>query len=189
MPLLEIVKYPHPVLHEKSKQIERFDTEIKQLAQNMGETMHAARGIGLAAVQVAQLKRLLVLDLSGMDEDSEDFKEGESRSAKDRPLNSENVEVYINPSIIKSWGETSYEEGCLSIPGVYGEVRRASNLIVEYNDLEGNTIEEEVAGLKSIVLQHEIDHLNGVLFTDRVGPMQRMMILKKYQKLQSEPEE
>jgi len=186
MSILEIIKYPDPRLHEKSSPIEVFDDKLLQTTKDMGETMHSARGIGLAGVQVAIMKQILVIDISDMDEEESD---SEERSKKLRSFLPENVETYINPKITKFVGETSYEEGCLSIPGVYGKVKRAESIVLEYNDPEGNLIEEEAEGLRAIVLQHEIDHLNGVLFTDRVGPMQKMMLLKKYKKLQQDKDE
>ncbi len=186
MPILDIILLPDERLHQASEFITKFDDSLKKIAVDMGETMHAANGIGLAGVQVAIMKQILVIDITGMDEEDDDV---ESRKHKKQARTLDGVETYINPKIIKSSGEIEYEEGCLSIPGVYSKVRRAATISLEYNDLDGNLIEEEATGLKAIVLQHEIDHLNGVLFFDRVGPMQKMMLTKKYKKLRQQEED
>jgi peptide deformylase len=184
--ILDIILLPDERLHQVSERITSFDDSLKKLASDMGETMHAANGIGLAGVQVAVMKQILVIDITDMDEDADDV---DSRKSKKRARSLSGVETYINPKIIQSAGEIEYEEGCLSIPGVYSKVRRANTITVEYNDLDGNLIEEEASGLKAIVLQHEIDHLNGVLFFDRVGPMQKMMLASKYKKLRQQEDE
>jgi peptide deformylase len=153
----------------------------------MKDSMNAAKGIGLAAVQVGVLKRILILDLGDLSA-SEKYIEGDEESERrlaDRRKESR-LEVYINPEILESKGEIDYEEGCLSVPGVYSCVKRHEQLLVRYQDLDGSFHEVETHGLRSIALQHELDHLNGVVFTDRLGPMQRMMVLNKYKKLQSE---
>jgi peptide deformylase len=188
--ILDIIILPDERLHQVSEPVTKFDSELKKLATDMGETMHAANGIGLAGVQVAVMKQILVIDISEMgDEDQEESESAESRKKKKKKTSLDFVETYINPKITKSSGDIEYEEGCLSIPGVYSKVTRARNITLEYNDLEGNLIEEEASGLKAIVLQHEIDHLNGVIFFDRVGPMQRMMLNSKYKKLREQAEE
>jgi peptide deformylase len=184
MALLEIIKLPDPRLREKSVEVTSFGPELKKLAADMAETMAWAKGIGLAAVQVAVLKRILVIDIGDLSAD-EKYIEGDEESERrlsERKKTSK-VEAYVNPVIVKGEGEIKYEEGCLSVPGVYSTVVRKERLLLRYQDLEGKTHEEETHGLKSIVLQHEMDHLDGVVFTDRLGPMQRMMILEKYNKL------
>ena len=124
------------------------------------------------------------IDIGDLDENEkyiEGDEESETRLA-DRRKNS-NVEVFINPEIIVGDGDIEYEEGCLSVPGVYSVVHRKEHLKLRYQDVDGKTHEMETHGLRSIVLQHEMDHLDGVVFTDRLGPMQRMAILNKYNKL------
>jgi peptide deformylase len=189
MAVLEIVTLPDPRLRIKSTKVETFDSELKKLVKDMSETMIFANGIGLAAVQVGVHKRLLVLDLGDLDE-SETFVEGDEESEKRlaEKRKKSHLEVYINPEIISSQGETEYEEGCLSVPGVYSKVCRKNVIKVKYQDIDGKSHTIEATGLRSIVLQHEIDHLEGVVFTDRLGPIQRMMVLKKYEKLKKQKE-
>jgi len=187
MSILNIIVLPDERLHQASEPVTAFDANLKKLARDMAETMHAANGIGLAGVQVAVMKQILVIDVNEVDD--EESESVEERKSKKRKRSGDGVETYINPKITKSSGDIEYEEGCLSIPGVYSKVKRARHITVEYHDLDGNLIEEEASGLKAIVLQHEIDHLNGVLFFDRVGPMQRMMLSSKYKKLSQQKEE
>lgn len=189
MAILDIVTLPDPRLREKSLPVSVFDGELVKLIENMAETMAWAKGIGLAAVQVGVHKRLLILDIGDLGPD-ETYLEGDEDSEKrlsERRTESK-LEVYINPEIIKADGEIEYEEGCLSIPGVYSKVCRKEKLKLRYQDVHGKTHEIETHGLRSIALQHEMDHLDGVVFTDRLGPMQRMMVLKKFEKLQKEKE-
>ena len=175
MSVLEIVKHPDPLLREKSETIEQFDEELKTFVQNMAETMRDAKGIGLAAVQVGELKRVLVLEVNHIGQEGEDDEELEPE-----------LEVYVNPEILEESGDTEYEEGCLSIPGVTGKVARSAELKLRFQDLEGKIHEIEADGLRAIALQHEIDHLNGVLFLDHLGAMTRTMLLSKYNKLQQQ---
>jgi len=187
MAVLEIVTLPDPRLRQKSEPVTTFDAELKRFVADMKDSMNAAKGIGLAAVQVGVLKRILILDLGDLSAD-EKYIEGDEESERrlaDRRKSSQ-LEVYINPEILQAKGEIDYEEGCLSVPGVYSCVKRHEHLRVRYQDLDGRVHEVETHGLRSIALQHELDHLNGVVFTDRLGPMQRMMVLNKYKKLQAE---
>jgi len=193
MSLLTIIHYPDPRLRLKSEPVTVFDDELKTFVKDMEETMNIAKGIGLAAIQVAIPRRLLVIDIGDLDED-EDYVEGDDKS--ERRLSERrtvsNLELYINPEIIESSGSIDYEEGCLSLPGVFASVRRKEHLKLRYQDVDGKSHEIETHGLRSIVLQHEMDHLDGIVFPDRIGPMQKMMVLNKYKKLQSEelePEE
>lgn len=190
MALREIITLPDPRLREKSAPVKAFDHELKTLVSDLAETMVAARGIGLAAVQVGVLKRVLVIDIGDLDA-SEKYVEGDEEN--ERRLSAKktvsNLEIYVNPEIIQSAGEIEYEEGCLSVPGVYSKVCRKEKLRLKFQDVSGKTHEIETHGLRSIVLQHEMDHLDGVVFTDRLGPMQRMMVLKRYKKLQQKKTE
>ena len=184
MALRDIITLPDERLRLKSKPVVVFDSGLRKLVADMTETMHWAKGIGLAAIQIAEPVRLLVIDIGDLDENEkyiEGDEESETRLA-DRRKNSK-VEVFINPEIIKGDGDIEYEEGCLSVPGVYSVVHRKEHLKLRYQDVDGKTFEIETHGLRSIVLQHEMDHLDGVVFTDRLGPMQRMAILNKYNKL------
>ena len=150
MSLLKIHHYPDPVLKRKAAPVTTFDTELRQLAGDMLDTMYAAPGVGLAAPQVGVSRRLIVLDCSP--------KEGERQ-----PL------VAVNPEIIASEGECCEEEGCLSVPEYYAKVTRSEQVRVRFQDLEGVSRELEASGLWAICFQHEIDHLDGVLFVDRLS--------------------
>ncbi len=185
MAVLEIIKLPDPRLREKSKPVTVFDKALAKFVSDMAETMYVAKGIGLAAIQVAVPQRILVIDIGDLSEDDEYIEgddESESRLADRRTV--KNLQVYINPEIVKSSGSIEYEEGCLSVPGVYSNVTRKEYLKLKYQDVNGQSHEIETHGLHSIVLQHEMDHLDGVVFTDRIGPMQRMVVLEQYNKLQ-----
>lgn len=190
MALLEIVKLPDPRLRKKSVDVTEFDLSIKTLIADMAETMADARGIGLAAVQVGVHKRILILDLGDLKED-EHFIEGDEESEKRlaSKRKSSKLEVYINPKIVSSEGETEYEEGCLSVPGVYAKVCRKETLTLSFQDVNGKHQQITASGLRAIALQHEMDHLDGIVFTDRLGSVQKMMVLKKYEKLRKKAEE
>ncbi|WP_419907371.1 peptide deformylase [Hoeflea sp.] len=165
MTIKPLVLLPDPVLRAKSEPIERVDDDVQALADDMLETMYDAPGIGLAAIQVGIPRRLLVVDCS---------KEDEERN----PI------VVINPEIVARSDETStYEEGCLSIPDYYAEVERPAHVTVEYVDREGKKQQVEAEGLLATCLQHEIDHLNGVLFIDHISKLKRDMVIKKFTKL------
>ena len=187
MALMTIVKYPDPVLKTKCTPVTEFDDKLKTLVADMAETMEAARGIGLAAIQVAVPKRLLVIDIGELSSD-EEYIEGDEES--ERRLSEKKktcvLETFINPEIIESSGDIDYEEGCLSVPGVYATVKRKDILKLKYQDVEGVEHIIETEGLKSIVLQHEMDHLDGILFPDRLSPLKKMVLLKQYKKLQEE---
>ena len=164
MSILNILKEPNKLLKQKSAEIHVIDEEIKNLAKDMLETMYNAPGIGLAAVQVGVLKRLIVVDIS---------KEGEKKN----PI------YLINPKIVwKSNTLVNNEEGCLSIPGYYGNVDRYESCKVEYLDIEGKLNNINVSGLLSRCIQHEVDHCNGILFIDHLSHLKREIIQKKIQK-------
>lgn len=144
--MLNIVKYPDPLLRKNARKVTDFDDELKKLADEMAQVMYDDDGIGLAGPQVAQSKRILVIG------------EGDGK-----------YKAYINPEItFKSRDKTNTDEGCLSLPGIFGFVSRPKKVHVKYQDLEGNVLKEKAKGMEAIVLQHEIDHLNGILFIDRV---------------------
>lgn len=164
MTIKPLIILPDPVLRQVSKPIERVDADIQRLVDDMLETMYDAPGIGLAAIQVGVARRMLVIDLS---------KEGEEK----QPL------VFINPEIVSSSDERSvYEEGCLSIPDYYAEVERPAKVTAKYLDREGKEQSVEADGLLATCLQHEIDHLNGVLFIDHISRLKREMVIKKFTK-------
>ncbi len=161
MAKLNILEFPDPRLTTVATAVETFDNELKKLVEDMTETMYSANGIGLAATQVNVHKRLLVLDVS------ED---------QDQPR------VYINPEILSQSGEQTHEEGCLSVPGIYANMKRAENITVRAQDIEGNSFEEQLEELHAVCVQHEMDHLIGRLFVDYLSPLKRNMVKKKLEK-------
>ena len=161
MALLEILETPDPRLRTVAKPVDAFDAALAQLAEDMIETMYAAKGIGLAATQVNVHQRLLVLDVS---------------EAQDTPR------VYVNPQILEAEGTETCEEGCLSVPGIYAEVTRAEKVRISAQDVSGETFEETLDGMHAICVQHEMDHLEGKLFIDYLSPLKRRMVTKKLQK-------
>ncbi|TPW30136.1 peptide deformylase [Martelella alba] len=155
---------PDPILRKVSAPVERVDDELKKLAGDMLETMYEAPGIGLAAIQVGVPRRMLVLDVS-KDEN------------KKEPM------VFINPSILSASDERSiYEEGCLSIPDFFAEVERPAEVAVRYTDLDGKEQQLEADGLLATCLQHEMDHLDGVLFIDYLSRLKRDRVIRKFTK-------
>ena len=149
---LEIVPHPHPALRWKSKEITRIDAELRQMIEQMFDLMYSARGIGLAANQVALPYRLFIINPTG-----------------DRDDKSEEL-VFINPQITRRNGSEEDEEGCLSLPEIYGPVTRATKIMVDAFDLSGKQFAMELEDLHARVVQHEFDHIEGVMFTDRVAP-------------------
>jgi peptide deformylase len=168
MAIRDIIILPDRQLRLVSKAIEKVTPEIRQLADDMFETMYDAPGIGLAAIQVAQPVRLITMDLAKRDENGET-----------NPL----PRVFINPEILSSSEDLAvYEEGCLSIPEYYEEVERPAKVRVRFTDLDGKLHEEDAEGLYATCIQHEIDHLNGVLFIDYLSKLKRDRVLKKFTK-------
>ena len=161
MTVLNVLHYPDERLRTIAKPVPAVTPEIKQLVKDMLETMYDENGIGLAATQVNVHLRVVVIDLS---------------EERNDPL------VFINPEIIAHDGETSYEEGCLSVPQNYASVSRAENVTIKAQDIEGNWFELKADGLLAICLQHELDHLIGKLFIDYLSPLKRERIRKKLEK-------
>jgi len=173
MTIRRIYETPDPVLRQISKPVETFDRELKTLVADMFETMYEAPGIGLAAVQVGVPIRLLVIDLQEPEE------EGGNPVRDPR--------VFINPEILwHSDSEVPYTEGCLSVPEQYAEVMRPDRIKAKWQNEKGETFEEEIEGLLAVCLQHEMDHLNGVLFIDHLSRLKREMVLKKLAKWRKE---
>ena len=180
MPLLPIIEVPDPLLRAASAPVERIDDDLKRLIGSMFETMYEAPGIGLAAVQVAVPRRLLVIDLQDPDPVAEGEEEGPPVK---RP------HVFINPEILhRSDARKSYNEGCLSIPEQYAEIERPDIVRARWTDEHGKDQEGEFDGLMSVCLQHEVDHLNGVLFIDYLSRLKRDMIVKKVAKARKDRE-
>jgi len=165
MSIKPLIILPDPILRQVSKPVERVDDQLRKFAGDMLDTMYDAPGIGLAAIQVGEPLRMLVIDLA---------KEGEEPAPH----------VFINPEVLESSHDRSvYEEGCLSIPDYYAEVERPASVRVKYLDRDGKAQEIAADGLMATCLQHEIDHLNGVLFIDHISKLKRDMVMKKFKKL------
>ena len=179
MAIRRIYETPDPVLRQISKPVEAFDDELKTLVADMFETMYAAPGIGLAAVQVGVPIRLLVIDL----QEPENPDNPESPNVKD-------PRVFINPEILwHSDDEVPYTEGCLSVPEQYAEVMRPDRIRAKWQDEKGKSYEEDIDGLLAVCLQHEMDHLEGVLFIDHLSRLKRDMVLKKLAKWRKEQQQ
>ncbi len=163
MAILDILNYPDPRLHTVAKPVKEVDTHIRRLIKDMAETMYAAPGIGLAATQVNQHIQLIVIDTS---------------ETKDQLL------VLINPKIIARSGSQDYEEGCLSVPGIYESVTRAEKITVQALDANGTQFTLDADGLLSVCIQHEMDHLLGKVFVEYLSPLKRNRIKTKMVKLQ-----
>ncbi len=161
MAKLTILEFPDPRLRTKAVPVEAFDASLHSLIEDMLETMYAAPGIGLAATQVDVHKQLLVLDVS---------------ESKDQPM------VFINPRILERDGEQVYQEGCLSVPGIFADVVRANRIRVQALNGKGESFDIEADGLLAICIQHEIDHLLGKVFVDYLSQLKRDMVRKKLEK-------
>lgn len=158
MSLKEIIKYPDPILRKKSEPVERVDKEIQQLIEDMAETMYTSRGIGLAAIQIGVLKSVIMVDIG------------------------EGLVALVDPEILESEGETQMEEGCLCLPGVMVEVKRSGKIKVKGLNEKGEEITIDAEDLLARALQHEIDHLNGILIIDKVSRMKRELLTSKLRK-------
>lgn len=163
MAILEILNYPDPRLHTVAKPVKEVDAKIRQLIADMAETMYAAPGIGLAATQVNHHIQLLLVDIS---------------ETKDQ------LQVFINPKILEKDGEQVYEEGCLSVPGIYESVTRAEKILVEAFNERGEKFQLEAHGLLSVCIQHEMDHLMGKVFVEYLSPLKLTRIKNKLLKQQ-----
>lgn len=163
MAILDILNYPDSRLHTVAKPVKEVNAAIRHLIEDMAETMYAAPGIGLAATQVNQHIQLLIIDTS---------------ETKDQ------LQVFINPKILERDGEQVYEEGCLSVPGIYESVTRAEKILVEALDKEGKKFTLEAHGLLSVCIQHEMDHLLGKVFVEYLSPLKRNRIKNKMLKQQ-----
>jgi len=174
---LEIFTYPAPVLKKVAEPVEVYDDELAQLCKDMLFTMYHAPGIGLAAPQIGISKRIFVMDI---DFNREEVTRADGTSEYE--LSNFQPKIFINPKIEKIDGEILYEEGCLSVPGVFEEVKRTEQIRVTYNDVDGKEHTLEVDGLLSVCIQHENDHLDGVVFLERLSTLKRNFLTKKYMK-------
>jgi peptide deformylase len=179
--ILPVVKYGHPVLREKGKRIERVTQEVRRLATDMVETMYAANGVGLAAQQIGRALMLTVIDATESELPSEYFADGKPQDlAPLMPL------VLVNPVILASSGEQTGIEGCLSVPEISADVRRAARVSVKAQNLDGEQNAFECTGLLARAVQHELDHLNGILFIDRMDAAMRASLSGKLKRLEKE---
>ncbi|MDP6308598.1 MAG: peptide deformylase [SAR324 cluster bacterium] len=167
MAILEIYTFPDPILRKQTKAVTVFDHELETTTQSMLETMYVSSGVGLAAIQAGILKQIIVVDLKSGEED----------------ITQREPHVFINPKIVKQSGTTFSEEGCLSVIEFRSEIQRAEKIIVEYQDVTGKLQKMEAEEMMSICLQHEIDHLNGVLFIDHLPLLKQKMVKKRLTKL------
>lgn len=161
MALLHILRYPDERLHTVASQVPQVDDKIRQLIKDMAETMYAAPGVGLAATQVDVHKRVIVIDVS------------ETR---------DQLKAFINPELVATNGESDFEEGCLSVPGIFEKVRRAERITVRALDTEGKPFTLQADGLLAVCIQHEMDHLEGKVFVEYLSRLKQQRILKKLKK-------
>jgi peptide deformylase len=164
MSVRPIVVYPHPVLLEPTREVAEITDEIRDLVQDMVETMHAEPGVGLAANQVADRRRIMVIDLTAGEEPGQ-------------------VKVFINPRVTEASGKQDGEEGCLSFPGIYENVVRPLRVRYAGVDLEGKAIEGEAEGFFARAICHELDHLDGVTFLQRMSPLKRRLVLRRIERM------
>ena len=170
--ILPIIAYGDPVLRKRAKDIEPGSLDVKKLSENMFETMYAASGVGLAAPQIGQSIRMFVVDGEPLNEDEPEEDIDQSLIGFKK--------VFINPEITEEAGDDwGFEEGCLSIPGIRGEVFRPEIIVIRYFDTDWNEHEEEYEGMAARIIQHEYDHLDGKLFTDYLPSLRRTLIKKK----------
>ena len=158
MALKKIIEYPDPILRKKSESVKKVDKEIKQLIEDMAETMYASRGIGLAAIQIGVVKRVIVVNIG------------------------EGLVALVDPEVLKGEGEIQMEEGCLCLPGVMVEVKRSEKIKVKGLNEKDEEIVIDAEGLLARALQHEIDHLNGILIIDKVSKIRRELLTSKLRK-------
>jgi len=166
MAVLDVLTYPDPRLRQRAKPVQIVDGGVHRLVDDMAETMYAAPGIGLAAVQVNVLKRVIVIDVSE---------------------NQTGLKVFINPEILSRSGSLEIEEGCLSVPGVYAPVTRADRIVVQALDREGRAFDIETDGVLAVCIQHEVDHLDGKVFVDYLSRIKQERIRKKLLKQMRRP--
>ncbi len=170
MALRPILKYPDPRLKQVASPVKDVDDEIRQLVDDMAETMYAAPGVGLAATQIGVMLRVFVIDIASDDEPSD-------------------LKVFINPEITETTGTQTWEEGCLSFPGVTEEIRRAEQVTVRALDRDGKPFELHADGLLAVAVQHENDHLNGVVMLDKLSAVKRRLLGRKLAKAKAEEAE
>ncbi|MBI4819937.1 MAG: peptide deformylase [Deltaproteobacteria bacterium] len=175
MAILDILTYPDPRLAELSKPVVLVDDGTRQLIADMFETMYLNDGVGLAAPQVGVLQRIIVVDVAPREDEN------------GKPTEARQPVAVVNPAVQSKKGQVSWEEGCLSVPGLSEEVSRAAEVVVTGLDPQGQPLHIEAKGLLAVCLQHEIDHLDGVLFVDRLSRLKQSLVKKRLKKRGSEP--
>lgn len=186
MAIHEIIEVPDPRLKTVSTDVTEFNDELKTLVEDMFETMYAANGIGLAAIQIGIPKRLLVIDLQPEDPDAEPVECEHDGTKHTHPATKNEPRVFVNPVIVDPNEQlATYQEGCLSVPDIFADVDRPATCTVQYQDVEGKAHEEQLEGLMATCIQHEMDHLEGILFIDHLSRLKKQMALKKLKKLRA----
>lgn len=180
--ILPILKYPDPRLRHKGQAVPKVTDELRKIADDMLETMYGERGIGLAAIQVGIEKRLLVIDTRPQPKEDSEGARYDKSDMTDREKEVQQPIVIFNPEITKKEGKTTFDEGCLSVPGYYETVQRAEYIEVEGLDRDGNKLHLKLDGLLAICMQHEIDHLDGKVFIDRLTPIRSARLKAKIKK-------
>lgn len=164
MPIKPVLVHPHPILNSPTKQVSAIDDDVRALVRDMIETMHAEAGVGLAANQVGDQRRLFVLDLSGGEDPSQ-------------------IRVFVNPELLEMTGSQSGDEGCLSFPGIFEVITRPERVRFRALNLDGEPVEETAEGFFARAVCHEVDHLDGRVFLERMSPLKRSLVLRKIDKL------
>lgn len=182
--LLDIHTYPDPVLKKVATEVETFDEELRNLCFNMLYTMYHAPGIGLAAPQIGILKRIFVMDID-YDREEVDLPNGDVTYK----MSNFNPKIFVNPVIYDKEGEITYQEGCLSLPGIYDDVKRFMKCKVDYQDVKGEKHTIEAEELFSICIQHENDHLDGIVFIERLSQLKKGLYSKKLIKAKKRAQE
>jgi peptide deformylase len=184
MAIYPIIEAPDPRLKTVSQPVTEFDEALRTLVDDMFETMYAANGIGLAAIQIGVPKRVLVIDLQPEDPDAPPVECDHDGTSHTHAATRREPRIFVNPEILDPAKElATYQEGCLSVPDIYADVDRPATCRVRYQDLDGKVHEEALDGLMATCIQHEMDHLEGVLFIDHLSRLKRQMALKKLEKL------
>jgi len=183
MKILPLIIAPDPLLKKISKPVEKVDDNLREFMKNMVATMYEEGGIGLASVQVGVLKRVLVMDINYEVEENEHSHHNHGENCTGTHVKNANPQYFINPEIIEfSKNNSSFNEGCLSFPGARAEVIRPDSIKLKYLDFNGENQVKIFDGISATCIQHEIDHLNGITFVDKISPLKREMILKRMKK-------
>ncbi len=179
--ILPILKFPDKRLQTKAAKVEAVDDNIQKMIKNMFETMYASDGIGLAATQVDQHLQIVVMDVPDSGEDYQ-FILKNRNTENNKPLTKKHPLCFINPTITKKEGKETHSEGCLSVPGYYAEIERFNHIVVEALDENGKTFTLEAHNLLAVCIQHELDHLKGILFIDYLSKFKQKRLLDKIKK-------